>query len=87
MTTQERPGTAGLDREIEKILVQRAGLAPAAFDGARDDTLEELGLDSLAAMELQAVLLDRYGVRIPDDSLEMSVPQITVYVTEHAGGV
>jgi acyl carrier protein len=77
-----------LGKEIKDILVRSAGLSPK-FLGieTRDATLKELGLDSLASMELQAVVKDRYGVRIPDDSLEMSVPQIVEYVDSELGQV
>jgi acyl carrier protein len=71
----------GLGKEIEDILVRSAGLSPELLRADTSDaTLEELGLDSLACMELQAVLKDRYGVRIPEESLEMSVPQIVEHV-------
>lgn len=72
-----------LDKAIEDILVRSAGLpADVVGTGTGETTLEELGLDSLACMELQAVLKDRYGVRIPEESLEMSIPQIAAYVNK-----
>ncbi|GAB2846321.1 acyl carrier protein [Lentzea nigeriaca] len=71
----------GLVKEIEDILVRSAGLSPDLIgDGTQDATLEELGLDSLACMELQAVVRDRYGVRIPEESLDMSIPQIVEHI-------
>jgi acyl carrier protein len=75
-----------LGKEIEDILVRSAGLSQELLgDTTRDATLEELGLDSLACMELQAVLKDRYGVRIPDEALEMSVPQLAEHVGNERG--
>ncbi|WP_328603366.1 acyl carrier protein [Amycolatopsis sp. NBC_00345] len=85
MTTQ-RFDTGELGREIEDILVRSAGLAPSVF-AASEGTLLELGLDSLAAMELQAVVQDRYGVQIPDGALEMSVRELADFVGERAGEV
>lgn len=85
MTTQ-RFDTGELGREIEDILVRSAGLAPSAFAGA-EGSLMELGLDSLAAMELQAVVQDRYGVRVPDGVLEMTVRDLTDFVGERVGEV
>ncbi|WP_051114767.1 acyl carrier protein [Actinokineospora enzanensis] len=82
MTTQ-RFDTAELGREVEDILVRSAGLAPSAFADT-GGTLLELGLDSLASMELQAVVLDRYGVHIPEDALEMRVQEIADFIAENA---
>ncbi|HEX5402945.1 MAG TPA: SRPBCC family protein [Pseudonocardiaceae bacterium] len=68
------------DREIEEILVRSAGLAPSTFDDAAERSLADLGLDSLAVMELQAVVKERYDVVIPDHALEMSIGQIAALV-------
>jgi acyl carrier protein len=59
--------------EINAILVKNAGLGidDVVIDGSA--TLEELGLDSLAGAELQAVLESRHGVTIPDDAVGLTV--------------
>jgi acyl carrier protein len=67
--------------ELNDIVVRAAGVSQAALETAGDQLLADLGLDSLAAMELQSITQARYGVRIPDESLEMSLPQIAHFVT------
>jgi aromatase len=66
--------------DIESILVRKVGLAKRTLAGAPDDTLEELGLDSLAVLELQIVITKQYGVEIPDESGELTVGQIVEFV-------
>jgi len=80
MTVQPGIDTATTRDELTAILVRAAGLTPETVSAAGDSSLLELGLDSLAAMELQAAVKDRYEVQIPDESLEMSVPEITRFV-------
>jgi acyl carrier protein len=67
--------------ELDDIVVRAAGVSQATLATAGDQPLVDLGLDSLAAMELQSITQARYGVRIPDESLEMSLPQIAHFVT------
>jgi acyl carrier protein len=69
--------THTLSGELDRIVARASGVPVATLDAAGDRVLAELGLDSLASMEFQAAALARFGVRIPDDSLEMSLPQIT----------
>lgn len=85
MTIQKSTEQGELEREIQEILVRSAGLAATDLDQTDGRTLEELGLDSLASMELQAVVQDRYGVHIPDDSLEMSIGQIAAFLRAQPG--
>nr|WP_042191455.1 acyl carrier protein [Kibdelosporangium sp. MJ126-NF4]CEL20093.1 hypothetical protein [Kibdelosporangium sp. MJ126-NF4]CTQ97317.1 hypothetical protein [Kibdelosporangium sp. MJ126-NF4] len=84
MTVQnEQPAVApDMATEIREILVSAAGLDPSAFDGAEHDSLAELGLDSLATMELQSIVQTRHQIRIPDESLAMSVPQIAAFIRD-----
>lgn len=79
MTTQRIEATA-LRGELEEILVRAAGVEAGTLATATNECLAELGLDSLAAMELQAVVLTRFAVRIPDESLEMTLPELTHFV-------
>jgi len=67
--------------ELNDIVVRAAGVPQTTLETAGDLPLADLGLDSLAAMELQSITQARYGVRIPDESLEMSLPQIAHFVT------
>jgi acyl carrier protein len=73
----------GLDirGELDDIVVRAAGVSQATLATAGDQPLVDLGLDSLAALELQSITQARYGVRIPDESLEMSLPQIAHFVS------
>lgn len=85
MTVQGGIDTSATRDEINAILTRAAGLSPEAIAEAGDSSLQDLGLDSLAAMELQAAVTDRYQVQIPDESLEMSLPEITQYVIARLG--
>lgn len=62
--------------EIKDILVSNAGAPPEAFKEGQEESLEELGLDSLAVLELQAVAKYRFGIEIPEEALHMTVPEI-----------
>lgn len=79
MTTQ-RIDAAALRGELEDILVRAAGVGAEALATANGESLAELGLDSLAAMELQSVVAAKFSVRIPDESLEMTLPELTHFV-------
>jgi acyl carrier protein len=83
MTSQHIDKAALID-EVQQILVGSAGVDKNELDRAADTALAELGLDSLAAMELQAVVKNRYGVRIPDETLQMTVPEIAAHIEEQA---
>jgi acyl carrier protein len=71
--------------ELTNILSAAAGIPMTLVQESPDDSLEELGLDSLGGMQLQAVVKDRFGVLLPDDSLEMSFDEITRYVIARLG--
>lgn len=66
--------------DIESILVKKVGLAPQVLADAPENSLEELGLDSLAVLELQIVVTKQYGVEIPDESGELNVGQIVEFI-------
>lgn len=66
--------------DIESILVKKVGLAPQTLADAPQDTLEDLGLDSLAVLELQIVITKQYGVEIPDESGDLNVGQIVEFI-------
>jgi acyl carrier protein len=85
VTTQRIDPTA-LRGELEQILIGAAGVGADTLATANAESLAELGLDSLAAMELQAVVRTRFGIRIPDESLEMTMPELTHFVTTALDG-
>jgi acyl carrier protein len=69
--------------DVEALLVKKVGLAPQSLADNREGTLEELGLDSLAVLELQIVVTKQYGVEIPDESGELNVGQIVDFINEN----
>ncbi|WP_434739929.1 SRPBCC family protein [Micromonospora sp. SH-82] len=82
--TRGRPLTA----EITDILVAHCGLDAADAARAPDASLEELGMDSLALLELSAVVADRYRVQIPEQAGVLTIPAVADLVAEatEAGG-
>ena len=70
--------------DVESILVTKVGLDQRTLAGNREGTLEELGLDSLAVLELQIVITKAYGVEIPDESGELNVGQIVDFINDNS---
>ncbi|GAA3383106.1 acyl carrier protein [Cryptosporangium minutisporangium] len=66
MTEPTTAATAMTDVDLRTILLD-VGLDPDV-DVAADATLEELGLDSLALLEVATRIEDRYGVRLDESS-------------------
>lgn len=73
ITDQHRPVTTA---DITAILVRNCGLDAGSAAEAPSASLAELGMDSLALLELQAVVADRYQVRIPSESAELTIAQL-----------
>jgi aromatase len=69
--------------DVESILVTKVGLAPQTLAANPEGTLEDLGLDSLAVLELQIVITKQYGVEIPDESGELNVGQIVDFINDN----
>ncbi|KXK58708.1 cyclase [Micromonospora rosaria] len=78
--TRGRPLTA----EITDILVAHCGLDADVAARTPDASLEELGMDSLALLELTAVVADRYRVQIPEQASQLSIPAVADLVAEGA---
>jgi acyl carrier protein len=87
MTTQSEDHTASIREELIAILSRAAGVPASAVEEAPDAPLPDLGLDSLASLQFQAAVQDRFRVLIPEDALEMSFPEITRFVAERFDGV
>lgn len=68
--------------DIESLLVSKVGLAQQVLADNPENTLEDLGLDSLAVLELQIVITKHYGVEIPDESGELNVGEIVDYINQ-----
>jgi aromatase len=66
--------------EITDILVAHCGLDADAAARAPAASLEELGMDSLALLELQAVVADRWRVQIPEQAGQLSIPAVAELV-------
>lgn len=80
--------------EVERLLISKTGADPRIFERADGLSLGELEIDSLAVLELQAVVQEEYGLIVPDDAAAMSVTEIVAHVnsqitqvrTQSAGG-
>jgi acyl carrier protein len=68
--------------DLKRILVDRVGLPEADVVDDRDATFEDMGLDSLAFVEIQLAMQQEYGFTIPDEDAEeiLSVGQAMDYV-------
>ncbi|MFG1953567.1 SRPBCC family protein [Micromonospora sp. NPDC048830] len=78
--THGRPRVA----DITEILVAHCGLDADAAARAPAASLEELGMDSLALLELQAVVADRWQVQIPEQAAQLSIPAVADLVARQA---
>ncbi|MGN9776895.1 SRPBCC family protein [Micromonospora sp. H33] len=78
--THGRPLTA----DITDILVTHCGLDADAAARAPAASLEELGMDSLALLELSAVVADRWQVRIPEQTGQLSIAAVAELVARRA---
>ncbi|GAB3159636.1 hypothetical protein GCM10027290_64780 [Micromonospora sonneratiae] len=76
--------TAG---EITTILVRNCGLNAEAAAATPTASLEELGMDSLALLELHAVVADRYQVQLPEESRQLSIGAIADLIDRKSGQV
>lgn len=72
--------------ELMTLLVTKAGLAPQARTDNPQWTFSDVGLDSLAFLQLQAEVQSRYGVELPTDNpLAFSFGEIVAHVNGHLG--
>jgi acyl carrier protein len=70
--------------DLKQILVGRVGLPEADVKDDRDATFEDMGLDSLAFVEIQLAMQQEYGFTIPDEDAEriLTVGEAIDYVNE-----
>jgi acyl carrier protein len=68
--------------DLKRILVDRVGLPEEDVVEDPEATFEDMGLDSLAFMEIQLAMQQDYGFKIPDEDAEEihSVGQAIEYV-------
>jgi acyl carrier protein len=62
--------------DVRDLLISKTGADPGIFEGADGVSLEELGIDSLAVLELEAVMADTYGVQLPENAIQLTVSEI-----------
>jgi acyl carrier protein len=55
---------------LRDILVNRVGLPDAAVVDDPEATFDDMGLDSLAFVEIQLAMQQEYGFTIPDEDAE-----------------
>lgn len=63
--------TSDLEREVIEIIARQNGIDPSRVTAA--STFEELGLNSLAAIELLFAVEEQFGVTIPDETTQSMV--------------
>lgn len=80
MTVTPGDRTAVAAADITSILVRNCGLDAEAAAASPGASLSELGMDSLALLELHAVVTDRYRVTLPDDSAELTIAEVAALV-------
>lgn len=70
--------------DLMSVLITRAGLPPQARTDDPAATFDDVGLDSLAFLQVQAELQDRYGCELPDESPRTyTFGAITGFVNRH----
>jgi aromatase len=76
MTVKREDQRLSAAAEITSILVRKCGLDAESAAAAPTASLEELGMDSLALLELQAVVAEKYQVQIPEEAKHLSIDEI-----------
>jgi acyl carrier protein len=56
--------------DAKNILVNRIGVPEDSISGDPSQSFEDLGLDSLAFVEIQLAMQQEYGFTIPDEDAE-----------------
>ena len=56
--------------DLKRILVDRVGLSEDAVKDDPSATFEDMGLDSLAFVEIQLAMQQEYGFTIPDEDAQ-----------------
>ncbi len=58
--------------DVKRILVDRVGLPEENVVDDPNATFEDMGLDSLAFVEIQLAIQQEYGFTIPDEDAEQA---------------
>jgi len=74
--------------DLKDILVNRIGLPDESVVDDREATFDDMGLDSLAFIEIQLAMQQEYGFSIPDEDAEdiHNVGQAIDYVNQRLSG-
>ena len=56
--------------DVKRILVERVGVAEENVSDDPNATFEDMGLDSLAFVEIQLAIQQEYGFTIPDEDAD-----------------
>ncbi|SBW23191.1 hypothetical protein FDG2_3682 [Candidatus Protofrankia californiensis] len=85
MSTDEKIPTV-TPAEIENILVAETGVSPGTIRESGTTPLVDLGIDSLAVLQLQAALADRFGTELPEDVGGWTLAHIVAFVNGDVNG-
>lgn len=82
MSEHGKPVTATLTPPgLRELLATEVGIDPEQLTQHPEIALENLGLDSIAQVELSVVLQQRHGVsELPEDVSEMSFDELAAYL-------
>ena len=85
MTTEHTTFTFA---DMKRILVDRVGLAEENVTDDPNATFEDMGLDSLAFVEVQLAMQQEYGIEISDEDADQitTVGQALDYVNAKLSG-
>ncbi len=74
--------------DLKRILVDRVGLAEADVKEDPSTTFDEMGLDSLAFVEIQLAMEQEYDISVSDDDAERihTVGEAIAYVNQQLAG-
>jgi len=74
--------------DLKRILVDRVGLSESAVTDNPEATFEDMGLDSLALVEIQLAMQQEYGFAIPDEDADriQTVGEAIDYVNGRLAG-
>jgi aromatase len=73
--------------DIQRLLITKTGADPAIFEDASGLSIGELGIDSLAVLELQAVVESEYGFEVPEEARSMTTAEIAAHVNSQAARI
>ena len=74
--------------DLKRILVDRVGLAEADVKDDPNTTFDDMGLDSLAFVEIQLAMEQEYDISVSDEDAERihTVGEAIAYVNEQLAG-